>query len=150
MNYINEEILIKRLEKEDLVVFEKLIQLFHEVFKSSWTASAKPSYLHGMLEQTTFIAIAALCKNEVIGGLTAHELPMYYKESSEIFIYDLAVSPDFRRKGTGKQLISALKKVNKDFWLSHPIEKSKFLLLAKFAYDISHDEDFAIKADDLL
>ena len=34
---------------------------------------------------------------------------MYYSENSEIFIYDLAVKPEYQRMGVGKSLIHKLK-----------------------------------------
>jgi aminoglycoside 3-N-acetyltransferase I len=41
--------------------------------------------------------------------LTAYELAGYYSETSEIFIYDIAVNPAFQQKGLGKQLLLSLK-----------------------------------------
>jgi aminoglycoside 3-N-acetyltransferase I len=34
---------------------------------------------------------------------------MYYADRSEIFLYDLAVKPDYQRMGVGKELIRSLK-----------------------------------------
>ena len=49
-----------------------------------------------------------------MGGLTAYELPLYYSEYSEIFIYDVAIKPDFQRKRFGTMLLSALKQYCRD------------------------------------
>jgi aminoglycoside 3-N-acetyltransferase I len=54
-------------------------------------------------------AIGALEGDEVVGGVTAHTLPMTREQSSEIFIYDIAVHPDRQRRGVGKSLIAALR-----------------------------------------
>jgi hypothetical protein len=41
-----------------------------------------------------FWAIAAFAAKDIGGGITAHTLPMTRTESSEIFIYDVAVRSD--------------------------------------------------------
>ena len=62
-----------------------------------------------LLSNTNFIAIAAFRENEIVGGLTAYELSMYYSDNSEIFLYDLAVKPEYQRMGIGKRLIHHLR-----------------------------------------
>jgi aminoglycoside 3-N-acetyltransferase I len=48
-------------------------------------------------------------KKVIIGGLTAYILPSYYSDSSEVYIYDLAIKKNFQRKGIGKKLLQSLK-----------------------------------------
>jgi aminoglycoside 3-N-acetyltransferase I len=67
------------------------------------------TYLDDLLGRDTFWAIAALSGNEVVGGLTAHTLPMTRTESAEVFIYDVAVRGDHQRLGIGRQLVTALR-----------------------------------------
>ena len=62
-----------------------------------------------LLENNSFIALAAISENEVIGGLTAYELPMIYSSGSEVMLYDMAVRPGYQRMGIGKGLIQSLK-----------------------------------------
>jgi aminoglycoside 3-N-acetyltransferase I len=45
---------------------------------------------------------------QIVGGLTAHTLPMTRSESREIFIYDIAVRADHQRRGVGRLLMSHL------------------------------------------
>jgi aminoglycoside 3-N-acetyltransferase I len=66
-------------------------------------------YVDRLLGREDFWAIAAFVGDEIVGGLTAHTLPMTRSESSEIFIYDLAVREDQRRKGIGRQLVTTLR-----------------------------------------
>lgn len=99
---------IKHLRKEDLADFQALINLFNAVFEEE-SRIAGETHLLKLLSSQSFIALAALVENEVVGGLTAYELPMYYSDSSEIFLYDLAVKPEFQRMGIGKGLIQSLK-----------------------------------------
>ena len=69
--------------------------------------------------------MAAFYENEIAGGLTAYELPMYYSNHSEILLYDLAVKAEYQRMGFGKRLIHALKEycirngINEFFVLAH-------------------------------
>ena len=99
---------IKRLTKEDLSDFTALINLFNLVFEEESKSGSEANSLR-LLNSDGFIALAAIAENEVVGGLTAYELPMYYSDSSEIFLYDLAVKPDYQRKGIGKDLLHSLK-----------------------------------------
>lgn len=100
---------IKKLGADDLVLFQKLIQLFQEVFEMGDSLTPNETALKSLLSKTSFIAYAAVYENEVAGGLTAYELPMYYSGTSEVYIYDIAVKPEFQRKGAGRELLSALK-----------------------------------------
>jgi aminoglycoside 3-N-acetyltransferase I len=47
--------------------------------------------------------------DDIIGGVTAHTLPMTRAESSEIFIYDIAVRDDYQRRGVGRHLMTTLR-----------------------------------------
>ena len=99
---------IKRLTKEHLADFQALVNLFNTVFEEASKIGSE-THLLKLLGNENFIALAALAENEVMGGLTAYELPMYYSDSSEIFLYDLAVKPEYQRMGVGKRLIERLK-----------------------------------------
>jgi aminoglycoside 3-N-acetyltransferase I len=99
---------IKRLTKEHLADFQSLVNLFNLVFEEALKIGSE-IHLLNLLSRENFIALAALTENEVVGGLTAYELPMYYSDSSEIFLYDLAVKPKYQRRGIGKELIQSLK-----------------------------------------
>ena len=66
-------------------------------------------YLEYLLRRTDFWAVAALAGAEVVGGLTAHVLPLTTKASAELFVYDLAVRPDRQRQGVGRRLIASVR-----------------------------------------
>ncbi len=100
---------IKRLSQQDVDAFYKLIKLFHEVFETKVTSEVDEAYLTGLLEKPSFVVFAAIIDSQIVGGLTGYELPMYYTEGSEMFIYDIAIKPAFQRKGLGKQLLAILK-----------------------------------------
>ena len=99
---------MRQLTKEDLSTFNSLIDLFNMVFEEE-PKIRNETHLLKLLGSNDFIAIAAVSENEVLGGLTAYKLPMVYADSSEIFLYDLAVKPEYQRMGIGKGLIQSLK-----------------------------------------
>ena len=66
-------------------------------------------YLDRLLGREDFWAIAAFERDALVGGITAHSLPMTRTESREIFIYDLAVRDDRQRIGVGRHLVTALR-----------------------------------------
>lgn len=68
-------------------------------------------YLRRLLGSDTFIALAALKRDEVIGGIAAYELKKFEQPRSEIYIYDLAVAAAHRREGIATALIEKLKEV---------------------------------------
>lgn len=109
MKISDKNLQIKRLNKQDCILFQKLIFLFQEVFEENNKKISESHYLKQLLEKSDFIVLVAVQENEVVGGLTAYELPGYYSDSSEIFIYDIAVKPEFQRMGIGKRLITELK-----------------------------------------
>ncbi len=67
------------------------------------------AYLEDLLGGGPFIAVAALEGETVIGGLAAYELKKFEQARSEIYIYDLAVDENHRRRGVATGLIEHLK-----------------------------------------
>lgn len=99
---------IKRLKTEDLVKFNSLFELFNPVFEEEAKIVIEKNLLR-LLGYDHFIANVALAENEIVGCLTVYELPMYYSDSSGIFLYDLAVKPEYQSMGIGKGLLQSLK-----------------------------------------
>lgn len=67
--------------------------------------------LRALLAKDTFWALVAVDDGEVIGGLTAHALPMTRSRATELFIYDLAVRTDRQRQGIGRELVTELRRL---------------------------------------
>ena len=67
------------------------------------------AYLRSLLGTPHFWAVAALEGDTLVGGLTAHTLPMTKAQGAEIFIYDLAVRKAHQRKGVGRLLVATLR-----------------------------------------
>ena len=108
----------KLLGASDVPLLHGLLKMFGNVFAEPDTYQSKiPSeaYLTSLLSGNNFIAIVALDKDEVvIGGLAAYELQKFEQERSEIYLYDLAVSEDYRRQGIATALIVQLKQIAKE------------------------------------
>jgi aminoglycoside 3-N-acetyltransferase I len=109
MDFNAEKFEVRKLAQEDLGAFKLLIYLFNEVFEEDESAISSETQLLKLLSNANFVALAAFYENELVGGLTAYELPMYYSEHSEIFLYDLAVKAEYQRMGIGKRLLHNLK-----------------------------------------
>jgi aminoglycoside 3-N-acetyltransferase I len=104
----------KQLTATDLDLMKQLLKVFGEAFSDVPTyQNAIPSdkYLTDLLNKDTFVALVALSGNEVIGGLAAYVLEKFEQDRKEIYIYDLAVAAEHRRKGIATGLIEQLKAI---------------------------------------
>ena len=98
---------VRRLEIGDVSLAKQLFALFAAVFETDHTEVSN-DYAAELLARPEVWAYAATLDDVVIGGLTAHTLPMTRSESAEIFLYDLAVDTSAQRRGIGRQLIARL------------------------------------------
>lgn len=108
---------IRQLAPDEVGLMVALATCFGQAFKDMPTYTEKrPSadYLKGLLSGDSFIALAALEGIDVVGGLAAYELKKFEQERSEIYIYDLAVLAQHRRKGIATALIERLEVVAAD------------------------------------
>ncbi|MCC5886423.1 MAG: AAC(3)-I family aminoglycoside N-acetyltransferase [Gammaproteobacteria bacterium] len=108
---------VRQLTCDDLPIMLKLTRMFGDVFgdPESYTSNVpSEDYLRRLLGGDTFIALAALLNEEVVGGIAAYELKKFEQERSEIYIYDLAVVSAFRRRGIATAMIEKLEKVAAD------------------------------------
>jgi aminoglycoside 3-N-acetyltransferase I len=103
------DIRIARLGQGDLDVAKTLFRLMAEVFGEE-REPLGDEYVDRLLSDADFWAVAARQGDEVIGGLTAHRLPMTRTEAAELLIYDIAVRTDAQRKGIGRQLVDDLRR----------------------------------------
>src|SRR4026208_2382935 len=100
---------IRVLRSDDVVPMAGMSAMFGQAFNEpeTYVGAARPreAYLRRLLGGDSFIAVAALQRGEVVGGLGACELRKFEQERSEIYIYDLAVSAAHRRRGIATALI---------------------------------------------
>jgi aminoglycoside 3-N-acetyltransferase I len=99
---------IRRLRAGDRHLAGRLFALMADVFDEPYEPLSD-RYLDALLSAENFWVVAALLGGEVVGGLTAHALPMTRSESTELFIYDVAVRADRQRRGIGRQLVMGLR-----------------------------------------
>jgi len=105
---------VKPLGPSDLATMRGLLSLFGEAFAEPDTYTARQptdEYLCSLLANPAFIAIAALDRSRVVGGLAAYVLPKFEQARSEIYIYDLAVAESRRRQGVATAMIKKLQAV---------------------------------------
>lgn len=103
---------ITRLTASDIDLCRALIAVFGEAFEEAdIDLSAQPdaSYLANLLANDQFIVLVALKEGVVLGGLTAHVLPKFDQARREIYVYELAVREDYRRRGIATGLLEGLK-----------------------------------------
>jgi aminoglycoside 3-N-acetyltransferase I len=102
------------LTASDVDLLKDLLRVFGEAFEDVETyQGAVPSndYLRSLLAMPHFIAIVARSAGQVVGGLAAYELQKFERDRREIYIYDLAVANEHRRKGVATGLIAELMRV---------------------------------------
>jgi aminoglycoside 3-N-acetyltransferase I len=99
-----------RLTAADRVLAKKLFAMMQDIFGEPYLPLGG-NYLDELLRREDFWAIAVLAGDEIVGGLTAHTLPMTRSEAAEVFIYDIAVHAEHRRAGVGRLLMSTLREV---------------------------------------
>jgi len=102
------ELQIKRLGTGDTVLAQQLFRLMNAVFNEAGPQMPSELYLETLLTNPVFYCYIAIYQGKVTGGLTAYELPMYNAERSEIFIYDIAIKPEYQRRGFGSVLVQSL------------------------------------------
>ena len=96
----------RRLRPGDGDIARRLFALMAEVFGEP-AEPMRDAYLEELLARESFWAFTALDGGELVGGLTAHVLPMTRGELAELFIYDIAVREDRQRQGAGRLLMRA-------------------------------------------
>ena len=111
---MDSELAIRRLAPADVETMRAMLDMFGAAFNDVDTYSGKqPStqYLRDLLGRDDFIALASLAGTRVVGGLAAYVLPKFEQARKEIYIYDLAVAEDHRRRGIATALIEELRRI---------------------------------------
>jgi aminoglycoside 3-N-acetyltransferase I len=104
----------EQLTTSDIHLLKDLLRVFGEAFEDVETyqgAVPEDDYLRSLLAMRHFIVVVARSGGEVVGGLAAYELQKFERDRREIYIYDLAVAKEHRRRGVATGLIAELKRV---------------------------------------
>jgi aminoglycoside 3-N-acetyltransferase I len=107
------EYLVHRLRPGERAVARALFSLMAEVFHEV-ASPLSDAYVDQLLGDDRSWVLAASAGEEVVGGLTAHLLPMTRASGTELFIYDLAVRADHQRRGVGRRLLGHLARSSAD------------------------------------
>jgi aminoglycoside 3-N-acetyltransferase I len=104
---------VARLATGDGPLAKKLFSTMATVFEEE-TEELSEEYVAQLITRDELWVLAATRGEEVVGGLTAHTLPMTRSESREIFIYDIAVRVNHQRRGVGRLLMSHLTRISRE------------------------------------
>ncbi len=105
---------VRQLGSGEGALLRQLMDVFGDAFEDRATYGAAPpsdAYLERLLARDSFIALIALDGEQIVGGITAYDLPKPEQERSEIYLYDLAVAESHRRQGIASDLIAALQEI---------------------------------------
>lgn len=105
---------IRRLGPDDAGLVRALNEMFGEAFEDrEHYGDAPPAdlYLRDLLAKEHVVVLVALEGGDVAGGLVAYELDKLERARREVYIYDLAVRAERRRRGIATALISRLREV---------------------------------------
>jgi aminoglycoside 3-N-acetyltransferase I len=106
-------VVVRRLSSVDITLARQTFAVMLEAYEEE-PSVLSDAYLERLLTRQDFWVFSASIGDEVIGGLTAHTLPMTRNESEEVFLYDIAVLESFRRLGAGRLLIDSLRQAARD------------------------------------
>lgn len=106
------DISYKLLGSSEVDALKELLAVFGEAFfeiETYQTAVPNNQYLKDFLSKLHTIVLVAIKKGNVVGGLVAYQFDKFEQDRREIYIYDLAVSEGYRRKGVATGLITELR-----------------------------------------
>ena len=102
---------VRRLGPADIAEMRALNAMFERAFDDPQSYAAAPpndAYFAQQLAKESTIVLGARDGDQVVGGLVAYVLDKLEQRRSEIYIYDLAVAEEHRRRGIATALIEAL------------------------------------------
>lgn len=105
---------VRVLGPGDLALFRAMNDLFAAVFDDEASfASAPPddAYAEGLLARPDTVLLLAMAGEVPVGALAGYILPKYEQARSELYIYDLAVAEDWRRRGVATALIAETRRI---------------------------------------
>lgn len=106
------DVLVRRLSASDADLAEAVCRVMATTFGEGEGLPA--ARLAHLLRDERFWLFAALVDGSVVGGVTAHVLPMTREEGHELFLYDIAVLPSHQRLGIGTRLMQAVIEAGRD------------------------------------
>lgn len=105
---------LRVLTSDDVPLARAMSRLFGRVFDDEDSYMRQPpgdDYLRRLLASDTFVAVVALVGGRVVGGLAGYMLHKFEQARSELYIYDLGVDADHRRRGIATALIERVREL---------------------------------------
>ncbi|MGX7926756.1 N-acetyltransferase family protein [Tsuneonella sp. HG094] len=103
---------VRRLRPGDGDAFRAMNRLYAEAFEDAATYLAAPpgqDWIDQLLAHEGTALFVASAEGEIVGALTAYEFMKPESERRELYIYDLAVADQWRRRGVATALIDAVR-----------------------------------------
>ena len=104
---------IKKLSPVDHELAREVISLFQEDDGIIEPAVPDEEYLTALLRSNDFCLLVALVGKRPIAGLTAYVLPGYKQAKPKIYLYEIGVQPEWRKREIAKHLIFYLIEMGK-------------------------------------
>ena len=110
-------VIVHRLTSANLGATRALNSLFAEAFEDHERYAGNPpsdEWLVDCLGRDGIIVLVAQLAEgggAIAGGLVAYELPKLERHRCEIYLYDIAVAANYRRRGIASQMIRQLQDV---------------------------------------
>lgn len=105
---------VLRLGARDSALLRQLNAVFATAFEDPASYAAEPpsdAYVEELLAKEHNVVLVALAGGQVVGGLVAYELHKFERARREVYIYDLAVAEEHRRRGVATSLIERLREI---------------------------------------
>lgn len=101
---------IMRLHTGEEAMAGKLFLLFSRVLEEP-SEPLSVAYTQRLLSEPRFWALTLTEDDELHGGITAWTLSLTRRKSSELFVYDVAVHPDYQGNGYGRAQVEELRRM---------------------------------------
>lgn len=101
---------VHRLTAQDTRTYDAMLDIFAEAFedpKNYCGQRPDSQYVERLLQLPHFFAFVARMQGVIVGAVAGYELPKFEQPRSELYIYDIAVSEGYRRRGVATALIQA-------------------------------------------
>ena len=108
---MSENFEIKKLDSADLKFAREFFRFFKDDDGEENPTFLSDAYLTKLLKREDFHVFVALEDGKFAGGLTAYELMKYNAETTEMFLYEIGVEPEYQRRGIAAALVERLKAV---------------------------------------
>jgi ribosomal protein S18 acetylase RimI-like enzyme len=137
---------VKRLREGDEPSLRKLISIFKP-------GDETEHHTNQLLGHKDVHLLSAISSEDTIGFLLAYELPRLSTAEKMMFIYELEVTVEHRRKGVGRLLLEAvltyshLQGFSKAFVITEESNKAALNLYLSSGGISNHDDDAVIRFD---